>query len=33
VKKTLRRFFKVVLECAIFILPHLAAWVVARLRG
>jgi hypothetical protein len=32
VKKTLRRFFKVVLECAIAVLPHLAAWIVMRLR-
>lgn len=32
-KKTLRRFFKVALECAMAILPHLAAWIVARLRG
>jgi hypothetical protein len=31
-KRTLRRFFKVALECAIAILPHLAAWVVMRLR-
>jgi len=32
-KRTLRRFFKVSLECAIAILPHLAAWIVVRLRG
>ncbi len=33
VKKSLRRFFKVALDCAIAILPHLAAWIVVRLRG
>jgi hypothetical protein len=33
VKKLLRRFFGALLECAIRILPHLAAWVLIRLRS
>ncbi len=31
-RKSLKRFFKVALECATKILPHLAAWIVMRLR-
>ncbi len=31
-KKSLRRFVTVSLKCATWILPYLAAWVVARLQ-
>ena len=32
-KKALVRFFRAALKCAGHILPHLAAWVVSRLRA
>ena len=32
-KKTMNRFFLVALECATWILPYLAAWVVERLQS
>lgn len=31
-KKALERFFVVALECATWILPYVAAWVVWRLQ-
>jgi hypothetical protein len=32
-KRSLIRFCRVALECATWLLPHLAAWVVWRLRS
>jgi hypothetical protein len=31
-KKSLNRFFVVALECATWILPYVAAWVIGRLQ-
>ncbi len=32
-KKSLQRFFRVALDCAMTLLPYVTAWVVSRFRG
>ncbi len=32
-KRKLRKFLGVLLECGAWILPYLTAWIAARLRG